>query len=165
MKMHPIVMGNEKGRFDVTFIVLWVVFNSCKYAENQRWIGTIAMADMNENNKNHKMLIRLYGATIIAINNGPIDPPKLPPTWNKDCPNPRLFFDANDVIREASGWTIEEPIPKRITAMIIMPMLEANEKIISPIAVKIVANIGLQEKGWRSKNIPTKGWNTEADNW
>ena len=46
-----------------------------------------------------------------AASSGPMEVPKLPPTWNTDCAKPKRPPEESRASREASGWKIEEPIP------------------------------------------------------
>ena len=52
-----------------------------------------------------------------ATSKGPTDVPKFPPTWKMDWAKPRRPWLASDVMREASGWRVDEPMPTRNTAI------------------------------------------------
>ncbi len=57
------------------------------------------------------------GTTISAANIGPIEVPKLPPSWNTDCANPYRPPEASRAMRADSGWNTAEPSPTSAAAI------------------------------------------------
>ena len=100
-----------------------------------------------------------------AMMSGPTAPPKLPPTWKMDWARPRLPPEASEVMREASGWIIEEPMPMVNTARYMPARLGASARQMMPSRVKVVASSMLPRNGFLSKSMPTRGWNTDAASW
>ena len=62
---------------------------------------------------NQARLLWPCGRMIKAANTGPIELPKLPPSWNSDCAMPCAPPEASRASRDASGWKIDAPRPSR----------------------------------------------------
>ena len=60
------------------------------------------------------------GITTKAASSGPIEVPKLPPSWNSDCAKPKRPPDESLASLEASGWKIDDPSPIRAAPARIM---------------------------------------------
>ena len=74
---------------------------------------------------NQMMLPWPRGMTMKAAASGPIDEPRLPPTWNSDCASPCCPPDPMRATRDASGWKMAEPSPTKQAAPMICAKLAA----------------------------------------
>ena len=66
---------------------------------------------------NHRLLLSANANQARAqLTSQTYENPAEPPTWNMDCANPLLPPEASEVILEASGCMMEDPIPEINTA-------------------------------------------------
>ena len=100
-----------------------------------------------------------------AASSGPSEKPHEPPTWKMDCASPRLLPAASDVMRDASGCIIDEPIPEMKTAPISECTLPATDMSISPVMVHSMPS-GKNHPACRLSNMyPKIGCIIEAEIW
>ena len=86
----------------------------------------------------------------MATSSGPTDVPRLPPTWKMDCAMPLRPCDASDVMREASGCSVAEPMPTMATATNTAPSDPAKANSTMPVAVQHMPAGRLRTNGRRS---------------
>src|SRR5262245_61026114 len=97
-----------------------------------------------------------------AASSGPVEDPKLPPTWKSDCANPCLPPDASRATREDSGWNTDEPMPTNATAIRIAAYVGATDNNSNPINVKAIPIGNEYGLGRASVNVPMTGCSSDA---